>query len=93
MAKVTYEDMNPNYKETLDREWWVTSTQLMPRDEVLERIKSKDPTYTVLDASCRQLQGSRIEVIAELAAGNPHITEVDLRGNGFDADGLYAIVQ
>jgi len=26
-------------------------------------------------------------------AGNPHITAIDLRGNGFDADGLYALVQ
>jgi hypothetical protein len=26
-------------------------------------------------------------------SGNPHITAIDLRGNGFDADGLYALVQ
>ncbi len=92
-AKVTYEYMNPNYKETLDREWWQTSTQLQLSDEVIARIKSRDPSYTVLDASCRELQGSRIEVLAEAAAGNPHITEIDVRGNGFDADGLYALVQ
>jgi len=28
-----------------------------------------------------------------MMAGNPHITAIDLRGNGFDADGLYALVQ
>jgi len=58
-AKVTYEYMNPNYKETLDREWWVTSYQLMPDPEYLEKIKNKDPSVTEVDASCRQLQGSR----------------------------------
>lgn len=59
MAAVTYEYMNPNYKETLDREWWVTSYQLMPDPEYLEKIKNKDPSVTEVDASCRQLQGSR----------------------------------
>jgi len=90
---VTYEYMNPNYKETLPREWWNTSFQLLPTDEILNKIKSNDPTYTVLDAGCRQMQGSRIEVIAACCKGNSSITEVDLRGNGFDADGLYAMVQ
>ncbi|EOD07417.1 hypothetical protein EMIHUDRAFT_258613, partial [Emiliania huxleyi CCMP1516] len=104
MAAVTYEYMNPNYKETLDREWWVTSYQLMPDPEYLEKIKNKDPSVTEVDASCRQLQGSRrapprracaqmIEILSEMMAGNPHITAIDLRGNGFDADGLYALVQ
>jgi len=93
MAKVTYEYMNPNYKESLDREWWCTSTQLMPKDDYIEAIKNKDPSITVVDASCRQLQGSRIEMISEAMIGNPHITAIDLRGNGFDADGLYALVQ
>ncbi|KAL1514992.1 hypothetical protein AB1Y20_004064 [Prymnesium parvum] len=90
---VTYEYLNPNYKESLPREWWQTSFQLLPADEILLKIKNDDPTYTVLDASCRQLQGSRIEIIAECCKGNKSITEVDLRGNGFDADGLYSMVQ
>jgi hypothetical protein len=62
MAAITYEYMNPNYKETLDREWWVTSYQLMPDPEYLEKIKNKDPSVTEVDASCRQLQGSRCGV-------------------------------
>uniref|UniRef100_A0A6V4KLS6 Uncharacterized protein n=1 Tax=Prymnesium polylepis TaxID=72548 RepID=A0A6V4KLS6_9EUKA len=90
---VTYEYMNPNYKESLPREWYNTSFQLLPTDEVLKKIKGNDPAYTVLDASCRQLQGSRIEIISECCKGNSSITEIDLRGNGFDADGLYAMVQ
>ena len=32
-------------------------------------------------------------MIAQQCMGNTSITEVDLRGNGFDADGLYAMVQ
>merc|ERR1719263_2681258 len=56
-------------------------------------IKSNDPKYKVLDGSCRQMQGSRIEMIAQQCMGNTSITEVDLRGNGFDSDGLYALVQ
>ena len=87
------EYLNPNYKETLPREWWNTSFQLLPTDDILAKIKSNDPTYTTLDGSCRQMQGSRIEVIAECCKGNTSITEIDLRGNGFDADGLYALVQ
>lgn len=59
MAATTYEYMNPNYKETLDREWWVTSYQLMPDPEYLVKIQNKDPSVTTVDASCRQLQGSR----------------------------------
>jgi len=93
VPSVTYEYMNPNYKESLPREWYNTSFQLLPTDDVLQKIKSNDPSYKVLDASCRQLHGSRIEVLAECCKGNSSITEVDLRGNCFDADGLYAIVQ
>jgi len=93
VPSVTYEYMNPNYKESLPREWWNTSFQLLMTDEVLMKIKNNDPTYKVLDGATRQMQGSRIEVIAECCKGNSSITEVDLRGNGFDADGLYAMVQ
>ena len=85
--------MNPNHKESLPREWWQTSFQILPTDEVMEAIKSNDPKYTVLDGSCRQMQGSRIEMIAQQCMGNTSITEIDLRGNGFDSDGLYALVQ
>jgi len=92
-SEVTYEYMNPNYKESLPREWWQTSFQILPPDDILEKIKANDPKYTVLDASCRQMQGSRVEMIAQQCKGNTSITEVDLRGNGFDADGLYAMVQ
>ena len=87
------EYMNPNYKESLPREWWQTSFQILPTDEVMQKIKSNDPKYTVLDGSCRQMQGSRIEMIAAQCMGNTSITEIDLRGNGFDSDGLYALVQ
>ena len=87
------EYMNPNYKESLPREWWQTSFQILPTDEVLQKIKDNDPKYTVLDASCRQMQGSRVEMIAQQCIGNTSITEIDLRGNGFDSDGLYALVQ
>lgn len=66
---------------------------MLPSDDILLKIKNNDPSYKVLDASSRQLQGSRIEIIAECCKGNTSITEIDLRGNGFDADGLYAIVQ
>jgi hypothetical protein len=85
--------MNPNHKESLPREWWQTSFQILPTDEVMQKIKSNDPKYTVLDGSCRQMQGSRIEMIAAQCMGNTSITEIDLRGNGFDSDGLYAVVQ
>ena len=30
-----------------------------PDPEYLEKIKNKDPSVTEVDASCRQLQGSR----------------------------------
>jgi hypothetical protein len=92
-SDVTYEYMNPNHKESLPREWWQTSFQILPTDEIMDRIKKNDPTYTVLDGSCRQMQGSRIEMIAQQCMGNTSITEIDLRGNGFDSDGLYAMVQ
>ena len=85
--------MNPNYKESLPREWWQTSFQILPTDEVMQRIKDNDPTYKTLDGACRQMQGSRIEMIAQQCIGNTSITEIDLRGNGFDSDGLYALVQ
>ena len=85
--------MNPNHKESLPREWWQTSFQILPTDEVMQQIKDNDPKYTVLDGSCRQMQGSRIEMIAAQCMGNTCITEIDLRGNGFDSDGLYALVQ
>ena len=85
--------MNPNHKESLPREWWQTSFQILPTDEVMQKIKDNDPKYTVLDGSCRQMQGSRIEMIAQQCMGNTSITEIDLRGNGFDSDGLYALVQ
>jgi len=92
-SNVTYEYMNPNYKESLPREWWQTSFQILPTDDVMEKIAKNDPKYTVLDASCRQMQGSRIEMIAQQCINNTSITEIDLRGNGFDSDGLYAMVQ
>ena len=85
--------MNPNHKESLPREWWQTSFQILPADEIMQKIKDNDPKYTVLDGSCRQMQGSRIEMIAQQCMGNTSITEIDLRGNGFDSDGLYALVQ
>ena len=87
------EYMNPNFKESLPREWWQTSFQILPTDDVLQMIKNNDPKCTVLDGSCRQMQGSRIEMIAQQCKGNTSITEIDLRGNGFDSDGLYALVQ
>jgi len=92
-SDVTYEYMNPNYKESLPREWWQTSFQILPTDDVMEKIGKNDPTYTTLDGSCRQMQGSRIEMIAQQCMNNTSITEIDLRGNGFDSDGLYAMVQ
>ena len=85
--------MNPNYKESLPREWWQTSFQILPTDDVMQKIKDNDKSYKVLDASCRQMQGSRIEMIAQQCMNNTSITEIDLRGNGFDSDGLYAMVQ
>lgn len=91
--KQTYEFMNPNNNEELPREWWMSSFQILPTDDVLQKIKDNDPAYTVLDASCRQLQGSRVEMIAAQMHNNTSITEVDMRGNGFDADGLFALVQ
>ena len=36
---VTYEYMNPNYKESLPREWWQTSFQILPTDEIMQKIK------------------------------------------------------
>ena len=93
LARAADEYMNPNYKESLPREWWQTTFQILPPDEILEKIKTNDPKYTVLDGSCRQMQGSRIEMIAQQCKGNTSITEIDLRGNGFDSDGLYALVQ
>jgi len=92
-SDVTYEYMNPNYKESLPREWWQTSFQILPTDDVMQKIKDNDKSYKVLDASCRQMQGSRIEMIAQQCMNNTSITEIDLRGNGFDSDGLYAMVQ
>jgi len=92
-SDVSYEYMNPNHKESLPREWWQTSFQILPTDDVMEKIKNNDPSYTHLDGSCRQMQGSRIEMIAQQCMGNTSITEIDLRGNGFDSDGLYALVQ
>ena len=59
----------------------------------MQKIRTNDPNYTVLDGSNRQMQGSRIEMIAQQCMGNTSITEIDLRSNGFDADGLYALVQ
>ena len=85
--------MNPNYKESLPREWWQTSFQILPPDEIMAKIKANDPKFTVLDGSCRQMQGSRIEMIAQQCTNNTSITEIDLRANGFDSDGLYALVQ
>ena len=35
--------MNPNYKESLPREWWQTSFQILPTDEILEKIASTIP--------------------------------------------------
>jgi Ran GTPase-activating protein (RanGAP) involved in mRNA processing and transport len=90
---MVFEAMNPNYKENLPREWWLTGYQIMPADEVIEQIKNNDPKYTVMDMSERQLHGSRCEILAEAMMGNTHIYEVDFRGNGFDADGLFALVQ
>ena len=87
------EYMNPNHKESLPREWWQTSFQILPTDEVMQKIKDNRSQVHVLDGSCRQMQGSRIEMIAQQCMGNTSITEIDLRGNGFDSDGLYAIVQ
>lgn len=43
MAKVTYEYMNPNYKESLEREWWTTSTPIMPAEDILDKIKNQAP--------------------------------------------------
>ena len=57
--------MNPNYKPDLPREWWVTGYQIMPADEVIAKIEANDPSYTVMDMSERQLQGSRCEVLFE----------------------------
>ena len=90
---MVFEAMNPNYKEDLPREWWLTGYQIMPADEVIAKIKANDPSLTVLDMSERQLQGSRCEILAEAMMNNSSITEVDFRGNGFDADGLFALVQ
>jgi len=90
---MVFEAMNPNYKSDLPREWWVTGYQVMPADEIIEKIKSNDPFYTVMDMSERQLQGSRCEILAEAMMNNQIISEVDFRGNGFDADGLFALVQ
>ena len=33
--------MNPNYKESLPREWWTTSHPIMPTDDVLAQIKNR----------------------------------------------------
>ena len=63
------------------------------RDQFIEKIKANDPFYTVMDMSERQLQGSRCEILAEAMMNNQIIIEVDFRGNGFDADGLFALVQ
>ena len=52
------------------------------------RLSSDASAWLTADASAR-----RIEILSEMMAGNPHITAIDLRGNGFDADGLYALVQ
>ena len=90
---MVFEAMNPNYKSDLPREWWITGYQIMPADEIIEKIKSNDPLYTVMDMSERQLQGSRCEILAEAMMNNQVISEVDFRGNGFDADGLFALVQ
>ena len=90
---MVFEAMNPNYKDDLPREWWLTGYQIMPADEVIEKIKANDPSYTVMDMSERQLQGSRCEILAEAMKNNTSITDVDFRGNGFDADGLFALVQ
>uniref|UniRef100_A0A7S4B8C8 Uncharacterized protein n=1 Tax=Chrysotila carterae TaxID=13221 RepID=A0A7S4B8C8_CHRCT len=90
---MTYAHLNPNYKESLEREWYVTSTQLLPPEKELDRLKSADKNMKTLDLSCRQLHGSRIEMVCDMAKNNASITEIDARGNGFDADGLYAIVE
>jgi len=90
---MVFEAMNPNYKADLPREWWLTGYQIMPADEVIEKIKANDRKYTVMDMSERQLQGSRCEILAEAMMNNTSIVEVDFRGNGFDADGLFALTQ
>lgn len=90
---MVFEAMNPNYKPDLPREWWLTGYQIMPADEVIEKIKSNDSSYTVMDMSERQLHGSRCEILAEAMMNNTSIVEVDFRANGFDADGLFALVQ
>ena len=36
--------MNPNFKESLPREWWQTSFQILPADDVLQRIKTEKIT-------------------------------------------------
>ena len=92
-SKEQYGYMNPNNKDDLPREWWQTTFQILPTDDVLQKIKDNDKAYTVLDASCRQMQGSRVEMIAQQMFNNTSITEIDLRSNGFDSDGLYALVQ
>ena len=90
---MVFEAMNPNYKDDLPREWWLTGYQIMPADEVIDKIKANDPALTVMDMSERQLQGSRCEILAEAMKNNSSITDIDFRGNGFDADGLFALVQ
>ena len=90
---MVFEAMNPNYKPDLPREWYLTGYQILPSDEVIEKIKTSDPSYTIMDMSERQMHGSRCEILAEAMMNNTVITEVDFRGNGFDADGLFALVQ
>ena len=40
----------------------------------MQKIRTNDPKYTVLDGSNRQMQGSRIEMIAQQCMGNTSIT-------------------
>jgi len=78
--------------EEIESEWWVTQTQMLPKEDFLDRLRANDPTLTSLQADNRSMACSRIAVLAKAMKGNTSIVDVDLRSNGFDTDGLERLV-
>ena len=51
--------------EEIESEWWVTQTQMLPKEDFLDRLRANDPTLTALQADNRSMACSRIAVLCE----------------------------
>ena len=81
MRALADEYMNPNHKESLPREWWQTSFQILPTDDVMQKIKDNDPKYTVLDGSCRQ-NGQKHHDVLQVQGGHARYVMIDASPQG-----------